>query len=292
MYYGTKGQIELLKHVLDNGYIIENKRTNSETKAIFDAKVVFKDGEMPLWTDYLTSPRLAFEEMWFFLRGETDTSKLEEKGCYFWTGNTTREFLDKVGLTEFPEKYMGAAYSNQFRNSGGFVNGNGVDQLVRLINGLKNDEFGRRHVIDLWNPMEEEFMPITPCWLMSKYSVIPKNGKKYLNVKLTNRSLDILFGFRYAVMNYRLFQIALCKMFNYELGELVCDITNAHIYENQYERAKEVCEREFLDYNGSIVLKKDIKNLNDLLNLEWEDWELDYKYNKSKFVTERPVMVA
>jgi thymidylate synthase len=38
------------------------------------------------------------EELLFFIRGETDTRKLMEKGINIWKGNTTREFLDKMNL--------------------------------------------------------------------------------------------------------------------------------------------------------------------------------------------------
>jgi thymidylate synthase len=38
------------------------------------------------------------EELLFFIKGETDTKKLEELGVNIWKGNTSREFLDKRGL--------------------------------------------------------------------------------------------------------------------------------------------------------------------------------------------------
>lgn len=294
IYYGPKGSVELLSDVLKYGVELQDPRTKTKTKAVFGSTVVFKNGEFPFYSDQASSPRLAFEEMWFFLRGDRDTQKLEDKGCNFWVGNTTREFLDSVGLFNLPEKNIGAAYSSQFRNFGGYsATPMGVDQLKRFDDGLSNQKYGRRHLITLWNPLEEKQMPLTPCWWNVNAVVLPdENGIDYLHFKLSNRSLDTLFGFRYAAMNYRLFQIALCKKHGFELGELECSLSHIHVYENQYERAKELVERTWDDSPNTISLNKDITTLDDLLNLEWSDWHCEYTFNKEPFKTKRPIMVA
>ncbi|NIQ05856.1 MAG: hypothetical protein GWO20_09075, partial [Candidatus Korarchaeota archaeon] len=63
-----------------------------------------------------TPLRFAFEEWMFFMRGQTDTKILEDKGIYIWKGNTSRGFLDNRGLWYFKEGSMGLAYGYQFRS--------------------------------------------------------------------------------------------------------------------------------------------------------------------------------
>ncbi|MNQ89736.1 Thymidylate synthase [compost metagenome] len=235
--------------------------------------------------------RLAFEELWFFLNGEIQTKKLEEKGINFWTLNTSREFLDKQGLQYLPEGCLGRAYSKQFRDFGGntgLIASKGVDQLQKLLDELAHNPTSRRLMIDLWNPAEHQYMPLTPCWFNMQVVVVGE----YLNVKLRNRSIDLVFGNPFAVEQYRLFQLALCKMFGYKLGELSCDYAHCHIYNSQIEYAKELVQRDF-GKQGEVVIKKELHCMQDLLSLQWEDFEIvGLEVNKTPFVTAKPSMAA
>jgi thymidylate synthase len=67
--------------------------------------------------------------MLFFLRGQTDTKILEDKKITIWSGNTSRDFLDKRGLSHLPEGDMGRGYGHQMRNFGGTDIQPGFDQL-------------------------------------------------------------------------------------------------------------------------------------------------------------------
>ena len=236
----------------------------------------------------------------FFLNGKTNTKELEEKGIMFWNGNTNREFLDSNGLEYLDEGELGCAYSEQIRNFGGYDEiyaqdygspnpvKQGKDQLKELFDNLGKDKYSRRHVITLWNPQENEFGVLTPCWHTYQFVVIPENGIDTLHLKLINRSLDTLFGARFAIQQYRLLQMALCKAFDFELGYLSCDLTHIHLYENQIEYTKELLLREYAGGDNSIELTKEINSLDDLLSLQWTDFKVEYTYNNEKFTQPRP----
>lgn len=239
------------------------------------------------------------------LRGETDTKKLEAVGVNFWKGNTSRDALDKVGLGHLNEGELGSAYSCQWRNSGGYswykgessVTGRfGIDQLEGLLHGLRTNKYGRRHLVTLWSPTENGFGVITPCHHTSQYVVLPnKDGGDTLHVKLVNRSLDCVFGLRYAIMQYRMFQMALCKMFGFKLGRLSLDLSQYHVYTNQIEYAKELLGREGgMQEQCSLKLRRGVEfgDIYDLLECRWDQWQMSYKYNKQPFVALRPDMVA
>lgn len=288
VYLGENGYLDLISDILEHG-VPQTDRTGTGTISLFDAKVVYPEGEFGCFSTVRpASLRMAFEELWFFLRGKTNTTELEAKGINFWKPQTSREFLDKRNLHYLPEGDLGSAYSRQFRNYGGAINGTGHDQIKRLVRELREDPFSRRMMVDLWNPSEHHLMPLTPCWFNFQVVVIGE----YLHFKLRNRSLDSVFGYSFAVQQYRLLQLCLCKMFGYKLGVLSADLSHVHIYNNQIEYAKELVKRD-LGKQGEVVIKKELHTLEDLLSLEWEDFEVvDLEVNNKPFVASRPEMAV
>lgn len=292
LYFEEEGYIELTKDVLEYGEQ-QTDRTGVGTISLFDAKVLYPEDSFGCFSTVKpASLRMAFEELWFFLRGKTNTKELEAKGVNFWKGNTSREFLDRRGLTYLPEGDLGAAYSKQFRRAGSEVAEEfyikGTDQLEKLIGELRQDPYSRRLMIDLWSPAEHHAMCLTPCWFNFQVVVIGE----YLHFKLRNRSLDSVFGFSFAVQQYRLLQLCLCKMFRYKLGVLSADLSHVHIYNNQIEYAKELVQRD-LGKQGEVIIKKELNSLDDLLSLEWEDFEVvGLEVNTKEFINERPPMAV
>lgn len=80
-------------------------------KTIFGKTLTF---DLTLGFPLLTTKKMflrgIFEELKMFLCGKTDTKILEDKGINIWKGNTTREFLDDLGLFDFKEGDMGYMY--------------------------------------------------------------------------------------------------------------------------------------------------------------------------------------
>lgn len=291
----------MLRTLLATGVTVSNERTKTSTVAMFDYKLTVNEGEFPFSTVRPASPRLAFEELWMFLRGDTDTKYLESKGVNFWKGNTSREFLDSRDMQYLPEGDLGRAYSKQFRDFGGhdtYQGDGGVDQLEMLYVELSKDRYSRRLVTTLWNPKESDEMVLSPCWHTHQFVVLPdENGCDTLHLKLINRSLDALFGCVFAVQQYRLYQIALAKLFGFKVGKLVCDLSQVHLYENQLQYTAELLKRP---YNFDkcydierVKINKDLVIMDDLIELTWKDFDISMPtVNVSKFKNERPEMVA
>jgi thymidylate synthase len=241
----------------------------------------------------MLSPRLAWEEMSLFINGDTNTKKLEDKKIFFWQGNTSREFLDNRGLQHLPEGDLGASYSSQFRKAGASTSPNHIDQLGNLVKGLKNDPYSRRHAIDLWGITEQHHMPLLPCWWRSNWTVLPTaQGKKELHVKLYSRSNDLVFGYWFAAMQYRMLQMAIAELLGYEVGMLVTDLWDVHLYTNQVDYAKEILFRN-LGKRGTVSINKTLSTFQDLLDLEYSDFSIHgYEPNREPFVTPRPSMAV
>ena len=111
-----------------------------------------------------------FEELKFFLLGLTNSKLLEQKGVNIWKWNTTREFLDSVGLNHLEEGDMGPLYSFQMRHFGAEYkgcnenyDGKGVDQVNDILTSLKNDKYSRRILMTTYNPTQVKQAPLPPC---------------------------------------------------------------------------------------------------------------------------------
>lgn len=293
-YFGEEGYLILLKDILENGIEVPD-RTGVGRIKVFDRKLIYQEGDFPHFSVRPCSPRLAFEEFWFMLNGKTQTKELEEKGIYFWKGNTTRDFLDKRGLTHLPEGDMGKAYGAQWRNAGDEP---GVDQLSELLWTLEHDRYSSRMVVSLWSVSELDMMALTPCWWACQFMVIPGHkGQDTLHLKLVNRSLDALFGLPFAVQQYRMFQKALADMFGFRLGRLSCDLTDVHIYTNQVDFVEETLERDYFPWQNlwgwSLDADWSGNKLDTLLNLKYDDFKFgDWEVNREKYITPRPEMAV
>lgn len=274
-------------------------RTGVGCIKLFGHHVVYNVLEFPFSLQRPMGIKNAWEEMKFFLSGNTDTKALEEKGINFWRGNTSREFLDNHGLHHLPEGSLGSAYSKQFRSAlqaeelhGVYVAAY-VDQVQELIDGLKYDPYSRRHAIDLWGLAEQSEMPLLPCWWRSNWAVQnSRSGQKYLNLALYSRSCDLLLGYYQATMQYRLFQIALAKMLGYEVGNMHVFLWDVHIYTNQLDYVDELLQRKKGE-GGKVTLDRPVHSLDDILELDHTDFTIvGYEPNREPMTTPRPPMVV
>ena len=297
-YYGEEGYYELLKEVLNYGQKVPD-RTGVGSRALFGGQLAFMDVEnfFPFVTKRPTPLRMAFEEFWMFVRGEIQTKQLEEKGIHFWKGNTSREFLDNRGMTGFEEGSMGFAYGWQFRNFGSQRPNEGVDQLREVYAGLSKDPYGRRYYVTFWNPAMSHMMALTPCWHSHQFVVIPEPRGDKLHLKMVNRSVDLLFGCSFAYQQYALYLKAMAKLLGMKAGNIICDLSHIHIYENQVEYVKELLQRSYPQnpdkYYGDVQINKELNCLEDLINLSWEDIHVEYPpINRSPFNTPKPEMAV
>lgn len=294
MSYFEKQYLSTLEDILIHGQMRGDRTSVGSSTAIWGCMldIPLADG-FPIVTTRKTTARIAFEETWFFARGETDTKKLEAKKIGIWKGNTTREFLDGRGLNYLPEGHLGKGYGFQWRNFGGdyfndkgdpygyiprYGNGidysrydrRGVDQFVQLIEGMQKDPNGRRHIITGWNPQQLHEMALPPCHLYQQYQIL--GGK--LNSQFLMRSWDFLYGGPFNIMGYALLNHAIAKLLKLEPGNLVAMGTDVHLYSNQLEIAAQQVERDPFPL-PTLTITKNIDSIDDLLALEWEDFVLE-----------------
>jgi thymidylate synthase len=286
----------LLRDIKENG-VDKPDRTGVGSRSVFGRLLRWNLSEgFPLQTTRKVPLRIAFEETMFFLRGLTNTKILEDKKINIWKGNTTREFLNNRGLIHLPEGDMGKGYGYQIRHwetpklDKGSIIVKETDQLKNLVDGLKNDPYGRRHVITHWNPGQLNEAALPPCHMMHLYSVegdfTVEGGR--LNNCFVMRSNDVPFGLPFNIASYALLNHIFSKHLGLIPGDLVYMGWDAHIYQNQMKMVDEILTRTPRKL-PNVVIKKDLPTFESILELQWEDIEL-IGYDPYPDVTNKPGM--
>ena len=262
--------LDTMRQIIDHGIEIGD-RTGVGTRAIFGAQLKFDmaDG-FPLLTTRRIAFRIAFEEMMWFLRGQTDSKILEGKKINIWKGNSTRHFLDSRGLHHLSEGDIGAGYGHQLRNFNGSAASPGCDQLAAIVSEVQRNPHSRRHFVSYWNPQQvltEAALP--PCHVSWALQVAA--GR--LNLSFQMRSNDFYLGNPTNIAGYGFLLHALSKLFSLEPGLLVFQGSDVHLYSNQLENAKIQVTRQPLQLPQLRIIP-DLQSLDDLLRLEFSDIEL------------------
>jgi thymidylate synthase len=219
--------LALLRHVLDHG-VPKSDRTGTGTLSTFGWQMRFDlEGGFPLLTTKKLHLRSIVHELLWFLAGETNVRSLHEHGVTIWD-----EWADESGD-------LGPVYGRQWR-AWGAADGRQVDQIARLVEGLRRDPDSRRHVVSAWNVGELERMRLAPCHAL--FQLWAGGGR--LSLQLYQRSADVFLGVPFNIASYALLLLMLAQVTGLRPGELVHTLGDAHLYLNHLEQARLQLERE------------------------------------------------
>ena len=218
---------DLLQHLLDNG-VKKEDRTGTGTFSVFGHQMRFNLAEgFPLMTTKKLHTRSIFIELLWFLKGDTNISYLKENGVSIWD-----EWADENGN-------LGPVYGYQWR-SWPNPDGSSTDQIVNLVNGLKNNPNSRRHIVSAWNPSFIEDMALPPCHCLFQFYVA--EGK--LSCQLYQRSCDTFLGVPFNIASYALLVHMIAQVCDLEVGDFVWTGGDVHLYSNHVDQAKLQLTRE------------------------------------------------
>ncbi len=229
--------LDLLTHVMENG-TDRGDRTGTGTRSVFGYQMRYNLAEgFPVLTTKKLHLRSIIHELLWFLKGDSNIKYLKENGVSIWD-----EWADENGD-------LGPVYGVQWRswpnpkveydydweeNSTSYIVNEPIDQITKLIDGLKNNPNSRRHIVSAWNPALVDDMALPPCHTMFQFYVADNK----LSCQLYQRSADIFLGVPFNIASYALFTQMVAQVCGFELGDFVHTLGDAHIYHNHFEQAK------------------------------------------------------
>lgn len=230
---------ELLEDILNKGER-KDDRTGVGTISVFGRQLRFdlSNGFPAITTKKLAWKSVVSELLWF-IEGTGDERRLAEilhgsrdtERSTIWTGNAQAAYWTPKARYDGD---LGRVYGVQWRDW------RGVDQLENLIEGIKKDPNGRRHIITAWNVDELDQMALPPCHVLAQFYV--SNGK--LSCHMYQRSVDVFLGLPFNIASYALLTHMIAQVCDLKVGELIISTGDTHIYSNHVEQVNEQLSRE------------------------------------------------
>ncbi|XP_054261989.1 thymidylate synthase-like [Macrosteles quadrilineatus] len=270
--------LDHIRLILDRG-VKKCDRTGVGTLSVFGAQMRYnlRDGVFPLLTTKRVFWRGVVEELLWFIRGSTNAKELSEKQVKIWDPNSTREYLDSIGLTDRVEGDLGPVYGFQWRHFGAEYKdmfsdytGQGVDQLKNVIETLKNNPDDRRIIMCAWNPLDLPKMALPPCHCLAQFYVA--NGE--LSCQLYQRSADMGLGVPFNIASYALLTYMIAHVTGLKPGEFVHTLGDSHVYLNHQNALRVQLTRTPRPFPSLTIRRK----VNNIEKFTYQDFLLD-NYN-------------
>ena len=298
-----KTYVDLIKKILTEGE--ERKdRTGTGTLSIFGGEVSFDLRErFPLVTIKKTLFKSAFIEMLWFIRGEQNTSFLKQHGVPIWddwadeagnlgpiygvqwrhwpgkfheyTASQILEWADNPELypeiTKFArfENFVGSKSSGSPNYETISIYQESVDQLKNLIEGIKKNPIGRRHIVTAWNPGFIDVMGLPPCHYGFQCYV---SNDGHLDLRMNIRSWDTCLGGPFNIAQYALLTHLIARATNLKPRILSISYGDAHVYNSHIDLiSKMLKERNPIDCKPQLIFNTD--NV-DIDGYKPEDFEI------------------
>ena len=218
--------LDLIERILADG-AEKHDRTGTGTLSVFGHQMRFDLAQgFPLTTTKKLHLRSIVHELLWFLAGDTNVKYLNEHGVTIWN-----EWADESGE-------LGPVYGRQWR-SWPAPDGTHIDQIAKVVEGLKRDPDSRRHIVSAWNVGELDGMALPPCHCLFQFYVA--EGK--LSCQLYQRSADMFLGVPFNIASYALLTQMVAQVTGLKPGEFVHTFGDVHLYLNHVNQADEQLTR-------------------------------------------------
>jgi thymidylate synthase len=201
---------------------------------------------------------------------------------------TKEEFLEQLKI----DKEFNTKYGNRK-----------IDQISKIIDGLKNNPYSRYHILDAWEPEDFPEMALPPCHLLYHFIVRPLSHEEkirwvmentdvemenlyiyeetlkestpqfYLDLNMYQRSCDTLLGVPFNIASMSLLLMIIAKTANMLPGVANWIGGHTHLYMDHLDQVKEQLSRKPLEL-PKLKINKELNSLNDIEKLSIDDFEL------------------
>lgn len=229
MNKADKYMVDDIQNVLNNGFVDENPRPKytdgTPAHTISVNHVVRKydlSKEFPILSLRKIAWKTGIKEIFTIYQKPTNViSEMEERGVTWWNPWD-------IGNGTIGQRY-GATVSR-------------YDLINKLIEDIESDPFGRRKVVSLWQESDlRETKGLSPCAFLTIWNARNKDGKKYLDMMLVQRSGDMIAASGAGGINesqYAALQMMIARHTGYEAGFFTHIVANEQIYDRHIDVAK------------------------------------------------------
>ena len=272
---------ELMERVLREGSD-KSDRTGTGTRSVFGHQMRFDLAEgFPMITTKKLHLKSILHELIWFISGDTNIRYLCQNGVRIWDdwpfatysksadydGIDMKEFAARIAEdADFAAQWgdLGPVYGFQWRFWPGPEGP--VDQLRNLLEGIRSNPDGRRHIVSAWNPGYIDQMALPPCHAFFQFYVA--DGR--LSCQLYQRSADIFLGVPFNIASYALLIHMMAQDLGLQVGDFVHSLGDAHIYSNHTDQVRLQLSRDLRPL-PTLSLNTSVKSLFDF---RYEDVEL------------------
>ena len=271
-----KAYLDLLQYILENGEQ-KDDRTNTGTISSFGHQLEFdlEEGFPAVTTKSLAWKGVVSELLWF-IEGSDDERRLAEirfgkdraeitdlkKYSTIWTDNADNQGKELGYENTDTKKILGPVYGVQWRNWGG------KDQIKDLLNELKKNPDGRRHILSAWNLDELNKMALPPCHVMTQFYV----HNDSISCHMYQRSADMFLGVPFNIASYALLLSIFGEILNLKPKRFIHSFGDAHIYKNSIDQVREQISRTPKPMPELVM--PTINSIDDLKNFGIEEFAL------------------
>lgn len=264
--------MKTIEAIARNGYLDEHPRpvysdgvpahtlSTNHILHIYD----LANGEFPFITYRPIAYRNAIKEiLWIYQDQTSDLKILEDKYNIHWWNEW--ESKDRPGT-------IGQRYGATVKR---------YDLVNRLIKGLKENPFSRRHIMCMWQETDlAETDGLSPCAFETQWNVRKENGIYYLDMILIQRSSDFATAGQINGIQYCALLMMIAKTCGYTPGRFSHLFTNVQIYDRHLDQIVIMMNRESIKCTPMLKLNTD---KTDFYSFTIDDFELiDYPIEKIK----------
>lgn len=284
--------LELLWDIEHNGKWSKQPRTKwsdgtpANYKSVYNKEYVFdiSKGEFPITTLRTTPFRGCFEEMrWIYQLQSNIIEDAHPSIHSWWLDFKTDSYTQYLWDGEWGINGLGGGWSDlRFVNEIGKTYGYIIKKynlMNRLLEGLERNPESRRNIINMWDNQSqmEDFNALPPCAYMTKWMVKEREGIKYLDITLFQRSKDTVMVYSINPTEYVMLQMMVAGHLTWKTGVLhkpgfmFYKVEDEHIYDRNYWALDELLERNPTGLQPIIELVCEPKNFYDY---RWEDFKV------------------
>lgn len=275
MIKADKYYLNNLLRLKNDGTLDENPRpkyadgTPAYTKFLTQVVETYdiSKNEFPITTLRNTAIKTGIREiLWIYQKQSNSLDVAREMGINWWDS------------WDIGDNTIGERYGKTVKN---------YNMMDNLLKNLKNDPFGRRHIINLYQETDlNSSKGLSPCCYETIWSVRKINGEYYLDLTMVQRSNDYIIAGYINKIQYVALQMMVASHLNYRVGTFLHFVQNLHVYDRHENAMNEILNRIPINVQPILKLKVD----KDFYDFTVNDFTIENTENIKKLIS--PLEIA